>query len=213
MSRPTFGRTHGAMALGAALLALAGASACTPVIPLAAGTGALTMSAMQERSFRGAFSDVETESTINGHLLNHSGEMFRRVGVDVVEGRVLLSGAVSTHDAKVKAAELAWRAPGTREVINELTVEGEPGLRTYAQDLWITTQLRTRLIGDQNVSSVNYNIETHRGVVHLIGLARSPEELERVTRTAARVPGVREVVSHVLYVNDPRRGATVSAAS
>ncbi len=189
-------------ALAVALSALAGG--CAAVIPVAA-VGVAGASVEQERTTRDALDDLEIETTINNNLLNHSGEFFRRVGVDVIEGRVLLSGAVSRQDHAIKAQELAFAAPGVREVINELTIDGDPGFRRYSEDLWITTQLRTRMIGDPDVASVNYNIETHRGVVHLIGLARSDEELARVAGIAASIPGVTQVVSHVLSINDPRR--------
>ena len=198
MSRPLLPRA----ALAVAILGLAGGCVAVPVAAVGTVVGA---GVEQERTTRDALNDLETETTINNNLANHSGELFRRVGVDVIEGRVLLSGAVSKRDHAIKAQELAFAAPGTREVINELTIEGDPGVQRYSQDLWITTQLRTQLIGDPDVASVNYSIETHRGVVNLIGLARSDEELERVTGIAASIPGVKQVVSHVLSINDPRR--------
>lgn len=192
--------TRAALA-AAALVHLAGCAA----VPVAVGGAVVGASVEEERTTRAALDDLETETTINNNLANHSGELFRRVGVDVVEGRVLLSGAVSKREHAIKAQELAFAAPGTREVINELTIDGDPGVQRYSQDLWITTQLRTRMIGDPDVASVNYNIETHRGVVHLIGLARSDEELARVAGIAASIPGVTQVVSHVLTITDPRR--------
>lgn len=179
-------------------------SGCVAV-PVAVGGAVVGSAVEEERTTRDALTDLETETTINNNLANTSGELFRRVGVDVIEGRVLLSGAVSTRADAIKAQELAFAAPGTREVINELTIDGDPGVQRYSQDLWITTQLRTLMIGDPDVASVNYNIETHRGVVHLIGLARSDAELERVTGIAASIPGVTQVVSHVLSITDPRR--------
>lgn len=192
--------TRAALA-AAALVNLAGCAA----VPVAVGGAVVGASVEEERTTRAALDDLETETTINNNLANHSGELFRRVGVDVVEGRVLLSGAVSKREHAIKAQELAFAAPGTREVINALTIDGDPGVQRYSQDLWITTQLRTRMIGDPDVASVNYNIETHRGVVHLIGLARSDEELARVAGIAASIPGVTQVVSHVLTITDPRR--------
>jgi osmotically-inducible protein OsmY len=192
--------------LAGVLAALALTGACVPVVPIL-GAGAAVRGVSQERTTRAGLSDIETEVTINNHLLSHSGEFFRRVNVEVVEGRALLTGAVSRADHRIEAEKLAWRAPGTREVVNELVIDGDAGFGRYAQDVWITTQLRSRLIADTSVASVNYNIETHRGVVHLIGLSRSDAELQRVTEIAARVPGVTQVVSHVMAIDDPRRRA------
>ena len=141
MSRPLIRRA----ALAVALLGLV--SGCVAV-PVAVGGAVVGAGVEQERSTRDALSDLEAETTINNNLANHSGELFRRVGVDVIEGRVLLSGAVSKREHAIRAQELAFAAPGVREVINELTIDGDPGVQRYSQDLWITTQLRTRMIGD-----------------------------------------------------------------
>ena len=60
---------------------------------------------------------------------------------------------------------------------------------------------------------MNYNIETINRVVHLTGLAKSNEELDRVILRAQQVAGVERVVSHVLTIDDPRRVRTVAATS
>lgn len=191
--------------VAAAACLLAWASGCTPVGALAAAGATAGVAVAEERSTRDALDDLATGVAVNNQLLNRSAELFRDVDVEVNEGRVLLTGSVPRQEDRVEAAEAAWRAAGTREVINELTVAEDAGPRRYAEDVWITTQLRARLLRDVGVDAVNYNIETVEGVVHLIGLANTAEELSRVTRHAASTPGVRQVVSHVLFIDDPRR--------
>jgi osmotically-inducible protein OsmY len=194
-------------ALATAALAVCALAGCNPAVAIMGAGAVATTAAVQERPVDRKFSDVETESTINANLAGQSPEMFRRVGVEVIEGRVVLTGAVSTVDQRMSAEQAAWSAPGTRDVANELTIDGDPSFARYSQDLWITTQLSGRLLADEDIMSVNYNIETHRGVVHLIGIARSQAELDKVTGIAARVPGVKQVVSHVILADDPRRRA------
>lgn len=189
-------------ALAAAALAIL--SGCVPA--LIAGTGAVVGTGVaQERTTRDALDDIETETSINNALLNESGSLFRRVSVEADEGRVLLTGSVPSPQESIRATEIAWAAPGTREVINELEIAERGNASAFAEDLWITTQLRSRLLGDPQIASINYSIEAYDGVVHLIGIARSQAELERATGHAAAVPGVRQVVSHVLLIDDPRR--------
>jgi osmotically-inducible protein OsmY len=194
-------------ALAAAALAISALAGCNPAVAILGAGAVATTAAVQERPVDRKVSDVETEATINANLARESAELFRRVGVEVVEGNVLLSGAVSRQDHRMRVEELAWAAPGTRAVANELTIDGDPSFARFSEDLWITTQLRGRLLADGDIMSVNYNIETHRGVVHLIGIARSQAELDKVTGIAARVPGVKQVVSHVILADDPRRQA------
>jgi osmotically-inducible protein OsmY len=177
---------------------------CVPAVLVAAG-GATAVAVSQERTVRDRLSDNEIGLSINNDLLNESGTLFRRVGVDVQEGRVVLTGGVADAAQSVRAAEIAWATPGVVAVSNEIMTDQAASSRRYAQDVWISTQVRARLLSDDRIASTNYSVETHDGVVHLTGLARSPEELERATRQAALVSGVREVVSHVLAIDDPRR--------
>lgn len=178
--------------------------ACAPVV-LGAGAATVGVAAAQERGAVGALSDVETQISIGNRLLNESGELFQNVNIAVSEGRVLLTGSVPRPEDSIEATRIAWTAPNVVEVINELTVDADRGLRGFATDRRITTQLRTRLIGDTMIAARNYNIETYGGVVHLIGIALSTDELRRATWHASMVPGVREVVSHVVLVDDVRR--------
>ena len=76
-----------------------------------------------------------------------------------------------------------------------------------ASDDWITTSVRSQLVLDPNVRSVNYTIDTANGSVYLIGSARSQGELDRATQIARYVPGVRRVVSYV----EIRAGSPVAA--
>ena len=69
------------------------------------------------------------------------------------------------------------------------------------RDAWITAQLSATLLFDKEVSSINYSLETVDGIIYLMGIARSREELERVVAHAKEVSYVRRVVSYVRVVN------------
>lgn len=177
---------------------------CAPALIVAAG-GATAVAVSQERTVRDRLTDNEIAISIGNALMNESGTLFRRVSVNVYEGRVVLTGGVADAAQSVQAAEIAWATPGVLAVSNEIMTDQAASSRRFAQDVWISTQVRARLLADERVLSTNYSVETHDGVVHLTGVARSPEELDRATRQAAMVTGVREVVSHVLSIDDPRR--------
>ena len=140
----------------------------------------------------------------------YSTKLFANVSTTVVEGRVLLLGSVPRREDKVAATRIAWATPGVRAVTDELKVKDGSGLVAYAEDAWISNQLRVGLLADGKVSSVNYNVETVDKVIHLTGIARSRTELGTVIDYAARIPGVARVVSHVLTIDDPRRQITAA---
>jgi osmotically-inducible protein OsmY len=88
------------------------------------------------------------------------------------------------------------------EVINEIEVVDPGGVEAYAYDVWISTQLRTKLLFDKEIMSINYSVETVGGTVYLMGFAESLDELMRVEAHARNLPYVRRVVSYVRVGNE-----------
>ena len=82
-------------------------------------------------------------------------------------------------------------------MINEIKVTEEGSVGNYARDVWISTQLRTKILFDKEISSINYNIETVDQTVYLMGIAQDQAELDRVTAHARNLAHVRKVISHV----------------
>ncbi len=180
-----------------ALTAIALASAgCAPLVIGTAATTAGTAAA-QQRGIGGAASDTAIQAEINHLWFQHDVEMHRRLDMTVNEGRVLLTGRATTPEMRLDAVRLAWQANGVKEVINEVEVSEGGGISDAASDAWISTQLRSRLLFDREVSSINYTIDTVNGVVYLIGVARGQAELDRVVGHARAIPNVKRVVSYV----------------
>lgn len=183
------------------------ASGCIPIM-VGAGAGAVGTSAMQERTVGGAVDDTTILTGVKGKYLGRDiNHLFHAISVEVHEGRVLLVGKVKRPEDKREAARLAWQIEGVKEVINELEVTnaGETA-EDEARDTWITTQLRSQLLVEKNVKSINYVAETEGGTVYLLGIAQDDVELNKVKQIASRIKGVKRVVSHVRLKNDPKRG-------
>lgn len=199
--RPTLSGAGAALALlCAAGLAVSG---CAGTLVGAAATGGTVVA--QERSVGDAIDDATIRVEINHYLYQADADVYLDTSIDVVEGRVLLTGDVDKPEHRVVALEAAWQAEGVREVINELQVNDTSGLLDAAEDAWISAQLSTELLFDAEISSINYNIETVNGVIYLIGLAQDQAELDRVIDRARTISGVRQVVNHVRLKDDPRR--------
>ena len=183
---------------------LAGAlGGCAGVV---VGGGAVVAgAAMEERGLSSAAEDAVTHARVSERLVQHSGELYRKVGIEVNEGRVLLTGQVKTQQMRLEAVRLVWRAAGVKEVINQIQVTDKSGIADYARDSWVTTQLVSKLLFDKHVQSINYNVETVGGIVYLMGIAQDQAELDRVTNHARNLSYVRKVVSFVLLKDDPRR--------
>ena len=191
--------------MGVWLLAVAtlAVSGCVPAVIGAGATVGVAVA--QDRTVGDALDDTGIGLRIRQGLIERSPELFGRVGVEVVEGRVLLTGAVDNPEDRVEALRIAWQVPNVKEVLNEIEVADRGGIVGYAADARITSELRIRLLADREVTDINYTIDTVRGTVYLMGIARDAVELERVLDHVRRISGVRQVVNHVRLRDDPRR--------
>tara|TARA_R110000787_G_scaffold63679_11_gene144269 strand:+ start:375839 stop:376435 length:597 start_codon:yes stop_codon:yes gene_type:complete len=189
-----FKRSH-VLALTVVTLFMAGnISGCASLIIGGAATAGVA--AYQERGISGVAADTTTATKLRAKMLDADEKLFREVGIEVYEGRVLLTGRVTNEDMRAEAVKLAWSIDSTKDVINELLVSESP-LSDMANDTWITTKLTSKITVDENIFSINYSIETVGGVIYLIGIAQDQAELDRVINHARSIESVQRVVSHV----------------
>lgn len=179
---------------------------CSP-LGVATTVGATAgIKASEERGFSASVSDDAIWLGINRRLLDHDGALFEAVMLQVHEGRVLLSGEVPTQEARMEAVKIAWQPDGVAEVINELTVT-TPG-RNEWRDFWIAEKIDGKLLFDRKIRSINYSVEAVDGVVYLIGIAQSEDELQRVIDHCRDVAYVRRIVSYVRIKAQTANGAS-----
>lgn len=178
-----------------ALVLVASLGGCAPLLFGGAAVGVTVVA--RERSVGGAIDDGIVQADIAGRMAEFDRAAFRKVDIEVVEGRALLTGFVPTPQNRLDAARLAWQAEGAREVINEIEIRDKSAVTDVARDSWITAQLRSRLVFDADVRSINYTIDTVNGTVYLMGIARDRKEIDRVVAHARSINYVRRVVPHV----------------
>jgi osmotically-inducible protein OsmY len=188
------------IALGGCPLAIVGGLAA------AGGAG---YAANQERGAGGTVNDFKIKTDIQSAWLNTDPTLQKDFNVTVYEGRVLLTGNTQAPALKAQAQQIASGVKGVRAVYNEIEVGPSESAWNTAKDAWITSQVRSDLIFDKDVRSVNYTVETVDRSVYLIGSARSQAELDSATQKARYVPGVKRVVSYV----EIRPGMPPAAAS
>ena len=172
---------------------------------LVGGAAVVGVVAVQERSVGAALDDATIQLLINQKLLETDQNLFLRIGIEVVESRVLLTGSVNIPDDRVTAVRAAWQVDGVREVLNEIQIAERDGFITYLNDARITAQLRFQMLTDREIADVNFSVDTVIGTVYLMGIALDQAELDRVTDYARAISGVQNVISHVRLADDPRR--------
>lgn len=158
-----------------------------------------------DRSLGDSFGDTSADLTLRRLLLMDRTHNTNDVDITVFEGRLMLSGTVGSAEARRSVAATAERIVAIDEVLNELVVGPKTSWRQGTRDAIIDERLGAALLTDNGVISKNFQIAVSGGVVHLLGVAQTPEELERVVGHAKTIKGVQGVVSHVLFLRDPRR--------
>lgn len=172
-------------------------SACS-VPGMVIGAGATAgIAAAEERGVETALDDLTIDVEIKRQFLELDENLLAAISTEVHDGRVLLTGVVDEPEMRMSAARLSWSVDGVSEVINEIKVAGDTSIAQASKDIFISTELRARLMGDGDVSAINYSIETVRGTIYLLGIARSESELQRVINHARNVSGVRNIVPYV----------------
>jgi osmotically-inducible protein OsmY len=193
---PVFVRPATWLATGAALIGLGSLTSC--IVPIVAG-GAATGGyiAGQERGVGTQVNDTVIRTEINDKWNRYDSDMQHQLALSVYDGRVLITGTVSNPEFKTQSVRLAWEVKGVTEVNSEIELAASTGIGDTARDELITTRLRSAILFDSDIRSVNYTIDTVNGSVFLSGSARTQAELNKVTNYARNIPNVKRVVSYV----------------
>lgn len=172
--------------------------------PIALGAGAVTgVAAAKEGGITQSTRDAQIELAISDMWFKYDLNTFSKLSLTVEQGRVLITGVVQDPKDRVEAVRLAWQAPHVKQVINEIRVADSEGIKGYVRDSWITAQLRTAILLDKNIQSINYSIDTVQGTVYLMGVAQNKDELNTVIEHARTTKYVQQVVSYVKMLGEP----------
>ena len=171
---------------------------CSPAGILASGGATGMVVAEGDRSFGTVVDDATIKINIAAKLINSDDNLFVDVSTSVLEGRVLLTGLVDNQEIRIDAVRKVWEVEGVNEVINEIQIGNRASLKEYAQDVWITTQVRGLAAKSVGLRSIAYNYETIQGKVYIVGVTSRPEQLETIIDVAKTVKGVTEIVNYVI---------------
>ena len=187
-----------AITLVAGLVFLSISYGCSPVGVLASGGATTMVVAEGDKSLGSAVDDATIKLNISRKLLISENNLFINIDTSVVEGMVLLTGIVKNQESRIEAVKIVWEVDGVKEVINEIDIGDKTSIKEYANDVWITTQIKALAAKDIGLRSISYNVETIKGKVFLAGITSRPEQLETLVNIIKSVKGVKDVVNYVV---------------
>jgi osmotically-inducible protein OsmY len=116
---------------------------------------------------------------------------------------LLLVGQTKSQVYKQQIEKIVQPISGLGTIYNQITVGPLICLQTRANDTWITTQVKARIISNRNVGINRVKVITEDSVVYLMG-ALTPDEEQTTIDIARRVPCVKKVITIVEREVEPK---------
>ena len=160
--------------------------------------------AFDPRTIGTQIDDSIMQKNLVGRLTTLNASYFLNVKAKVLDGRIFLTGKVDTPEEKLIITKKAWEIKGTRSVKNDIKVKEEFDFKRSAKDILITSQLRTAMIINKEISAANYQIDTYKKKIYVYGIALTSEERDLVISEAKEILDVEDVVASILLVEDLR---------
>ena len=140
------------------------------------------------------------DSTITSHIKN---EMIkddivkaRKIDIDTVSGHVTLTGVVETTSESRRAIEIVEGVQGVKSVRNNLQI----GKKTWTEavnDKYLVSKIKSKLIVEPEIRSLNIDVDVHKGVVTLTGVVESRDQKNRALEIARTTGDTVRVVDNL----------------
>ena len=160
--------------------------------------------ALDPRSLGTQIDDSIMQKNLLAKLVFMNKKYALTINSKVLDGRIFLTGKVENPEEKLRITKIAWEIKGVRSVKNDINLKENFNFKRSAEDLYITSRLKTILILSKDVKAANYNIDTYKRKVFIYGIAQNKDELNLVIDEAKNITNVLEVIASILLVEDLR---------
>ena len=166
------------------------------------GTGVTV--ALDPRSVGTQIDDSIMEKNLQTKILLRNKDHLLKVKIEVLDGRIFLTGKVDDPEEKLQLTKLAWEINGVRSVRNDIKIKEDFDFKQSAKDILITSQLRSAIILNKNIKAINYQIDTYKKKIFIYGIASSEDEKNEVIDEAKKILDVEDVIASILLVEELR---------
>ncbi len=108
-------------------------------------------------------------------------------------GILLLTGEIDSPEVKQTLIERFQEIQGVRQVVDETSVTDKTRFGARANDAWLNSKVKTRLLLKTGLNANRVKVVSTRGVIYLMGIV-TQEEAYKAAEVASRVRGVQQVV-------------------
>lgn len=118
--------------------------------------------------------------------------------VETRKGEVQLSGFVDNQAQIDRATTIAQNVSGTKSVQNRVSLKGSvTSVGIKVDDSIVTTRVKTALLSDADVKSLDIAVVTRNGEVQLSSFVDSQVQIDRANRLVEGVDGVSKVINEL----------------
>ena len=149
--------------------------------------------------------DTIMQKNLVARLTLSEKKYFLTVQIEILDGRIFLTGKVNEPEEKIKITKMSWETKGVRSVKNAITIKGQSNFKSTAKDILITSQLRTAMIFNKLIKSGNYTLETIDKKIYIFGIAKDSEEKKEIIKEAKKIYDVDEVIPTIYLVSELSR--------
>lgn len=184
------------------LVSAAALQACAQAL-IVGGVAAGAMMAADRRQVEVMYADQRIEFEA-GSRIDDALKGEGHINVTSYNYTALLTGEVPTAQAKADAEKVTSEVPQVKTVVNELQIAGTSSAASRSNDAYITSKVKSNLLGNGKVRPTDIKVVTEAGVVYLLGLV-TREEADAATEIARGTGGVQKVVRVFEYVVPPAK--------
>lgn len=119
--------------------------------------------------------------------------------VETRKGIVLVSGHVDSQAQIDQALTVTRGVTGVVDVENAVTLKGEQStMGTQLEDTAVTSRVKTALLADPDVRSLDISVLTRQGAVQLTGFVNSQAQIDQATTIARAAEGASSVKNELV---------------
>jgi hyperosmotically inducible protein len=177
------------------VLAMFLTTGCTAALIGGAAGGGYAV-ATDERQTARMMDDSTITARINNAMIKDDVVKVHQVDVDTVGGHVTLTGVVKTRQESRRAVQIASHEAGVKSVRNNLQI-GEKTWGESFNDKWLVSKIKSKLVAEPEIRSLNIDVDVHKGIVTLTGIVGDRYQKKRAIEVAKATEGTRRVVDNL----------------
>ena len=180
------------------ILLLAQLQGCVGVVAVGGAGAAVAV----DRRSAGTIVDDEAIELKASQAIYNDDDLGKQAHINITSYNniVLLSGETPTAAMRNRAVDIARHVEKVRKVYNEIVVAQPTAMKSRSEDTWITTEVKTKLVGIKEISAANVKVITENHAVYMMGIV-SHAEANTAAEAARSIEGVTRVITLFEYLD------------